>query len=191
MGLDYQSSLAERIFADANVVKALLVSAETLTEEQSGINGLILATSIWLEDGDILFEDYKYEEKWNELIFRYLAKLYDAIDENKSTKDLHKNMSIHTKALKKASLSRWIGVLDNYKLKTALSPQNQKPLYLPRQTRTVLSSFGPFSDMMPLTELLANIEDEIDSYRVNQSKPVNVAPKATSTPVNKAINIVD
>ena len=45
--------------------------------------------------------------------------------------------------------------------------------------------------MMPLTELLANIEDEIDCYRVNQSEPVNAAPKATSTPVNKAINIVD
>jgi len=49
-------------------------------------------------------------------------------------------MSAHTKMLKKVSLRKWIGFLDNNKLKT-VSPQNHKCLYMAKQMRTVLPAF--------------------------------------------------
>jgi len=71
------------------------------------------------------------------IVFKYLAVLYDAMDQSKTAKQLHTSLSAHTKMLRKISLKKWIGFLDNNKLK-AVSSQNQKCLYMGRQTRTIL-----------------------------------------------------
>ena len=73
------------VLSDLFVVKAMLVSPETLTESQDyKVNALILATGVWLEDSDTLFDNLEFENGWTEIVFRYLAKLYDAIDASKS-----------------------------------------------------------------------------------------------------------
>ena len=65
--------------------KTLLVSAETLTMKQEGVNGLILATGIWLEDFETLFEGKPESKDWEEIIWNYIAILYDAMDSTKTT----------------------------------------------------------------------------------------------------------
>ena len=120
-----------RIFGQVMFTKTLLVSNETLTSQQAGINWLALMTGVWLQDADTLYSDAGMEEQWKEAIFTYLAKLYDAMDSKKSAQEMHKAMAVHTKALKKSSLRRWISFLDNNKLR-AVSPQNQKCLWAPR-----------------------------------------------------------
>ena len=81
-------------------VKSLLVSAETLNSRQDGINGLALATGIWLEDFESLFGGKKLSSDWNEIVWKYIAVLYDAINSEKSTKELHTDMAPHTMMLK-------------------------------------------------------------------------------------------
>ena len=66
------------------IIKSLLVSAETLTSKQDGINGLILATGIWLEDFETLFEGKPISKDWNEIVWKYVATLYDAMDSSKT-----------------------------------------------------------------------------------------------------------
>lgn len=53
---------------------------------------------------------------------------------------MHKAMAVHTKALKKVTIRKWISFLDNNKLR-AVSPQNQKCLWAARQIRTILPPF--------------------------------------------------
>ena len=66
-------------------IKTLLVSAETLSSKQEGVNGLILATGIWLEDFETLFEGKPESQDWEHVIWSYLAILYDAMDSTKTT----------------------------------------------------------------------------------------------------------
>ena len=73
-------------------------------------------------------------------------------------------MANRTKLLsrQKLTLKRWISFLDQNGLK-AVSPQNQKCLYLSGQKRCVLP---PFMDTkMSLADCLQMIESEIDKYR--------------------------
>ena len=113
------------------LLKTLIVSAETLQTRQDGVNGLVLATGVWLEDFESLFETKSHTNEWNEIVWKYIAVLYDAMDATKTTQQMHKSMANHTKMLQKVTLKKWIGFLDNNKLK-AVSPQNQKCLYLAR-----------------------------------------------------------
>ena len=66
-------------------IKTLFVSAETLNEKQEGINGLALATGIWLSDFETLFEGKPESKDWNDIIWKYIAILYDAMDSTKTT----------------------------------------------------------------------------------------------------------
>lgn len=99
------------------LIKTLLVSAETLSTRQEGVNGLALATGIWLEDFETLYENKKNQSNWSEIVWRYIATLYDAMDATKTTQQLHKSMANHTKMLQKVTLKKWIGFLDNNKLR--------------------------------------------------------------------------
>ena len=49
------------------------------------MNGLILATGIWLEDFESLFEGKPESKDWDEIIWKYIAILYDAMDSTKTT----------------------------------------------------------------------------------------------------------
>ena len=89
---------------------------------QDGVNSLALAFGVWLEDSETLYSDDAFPESdQRELVFRYLATLYDAIDSSKSTEQIHSSLSSMTKMLKKISLRKWIGFLDNNKLKAVSS----------------------------------------------------------------------
>ena len=155
----------QKIFSKPMLVKSLLVSAETLTSQQDGINGLALATGIWLEDFETLFGDKKLEKEWNDIVWKYIAALYDAMDSTKTAKQLHTNMTPHTKMLKKLTLKKWIGFLDNNKLKS-VSSQNHKCLYMAKQVRTILPPI--FEQNMSLEQCQQLIETEIGPFRKQQ-----------------------
>ena len=123
------------MFAKFKLIKTLLVSAETLHRSQDGVNGLVAQTSIWLEDADTLYDDMENDENWLNIFMKYLAILYDAMFPGKTAKEIHTSMAPHTKMLKKLSLKKWIGFLDNNKLKK-VSDQNHRCLHIPRQMRT-------------------------------------------------------
>ena len=131
-----------KIFSKAQFVKSFIVSAEALKTRQEGVNGLALATGIWLQDSETLYEDVEHEEDWKQIVFKYLASLYDAMDASKTAKQQHTGMANRTKLIsrQKLTLKRWIGFLDQNGLK-AVSPQNQKCLYLSGQKRCVLPPF--------------------------------------------------
>ena len=152
----------QKIFSKPMFVKTLLVSAETLSQKQEGINGLALATGVWLEDFDSLFEGNKNSQDWDEIVWKYIATLYDAMDSTKTAQQLHKSLAVHTKMLKKVTLKKWIGFLDANKLK-AVSNQNQKCLYMARQVRTVLPAI--FEQNMSLEQCQQMIETQIQPYR--------------------------
>lgn len=69
---------------------------------------------------------------------------------------MHRDLSTHTKALKKVSLRKWIGVLAHNRLKN-VSPQDYKCIYEARQSRVI--ALPPFADtVMPLADCLLMIE---------------------------------
>lgn len=122
------------IFSKVEFAKTLLLSAETLKEKQDGTNFLALVTGVWLVDAETLFRDAKYDADWKELVFRYLATLYDAMDSAATTADIHASMAKNTKMLqnkKQNTLRRWIQFLDNNRLRS-VSSQNQRCLYMTR-----------------------------------------------------------
>ena len=119
------------MFTKWQLKKTLIVSAATLKEEQDGVNFLALATGVWLTDAELLFDGNSPAEFWKEIIFGYVATLYKAMGPNHSAKEIHQSMAAHTKALKQVSMRKWIGFLDNNKLKR-VSAQNYKCLYMSR-----------------------------------------------------------
>ena len=48
-----------------------------------------MQTSIWLEDSETLFSNQEYIQDWREIVFKYLAALYDGIDASKSVQEIH------------------------------------------------------------------------------------------------------
>jgi len=112
--------------------------------------------------------------------------MYDAIDSSKSTEQIHSSLSSLTKMLKRISLRKWIGFLDNNKLK-AVSSQNQKCLHMAKQSRQAV--LPPFTDdMMPLSEFLQMIQQEIDQYRKNANTQSNQSASIKSNKLNKEIS---
>lgn len=71
-------------------------------------------------------------------------------------------MAVHTKALSKVTLRKWIGFLDKNKLRL-VSAQNHKCLYMARQTRTILPAV--FEKTMSLDQCQQMIESKIDPLR--------------------------
>ena len=71
-------------------------------------------------------------------------------------------MAVHTKALSKITLKKWIGFLDKNKLRN-VSAQNHKCLYMARQPRTILPAI--FDKNMGLDQCQQMIESKIDPLR--------------------------
>ena len=71
------------IFSKIQFIKTFFLSASTLNEKQTGVNGLALQTGIWFEDKETLFE--RNSHSWKEMMMKYFATLYDAMDSQKST----------------------------------------------------------------------------------------------------------
>ena len=55
-GQDCRYADFQKMFSKVQLIKTLLVSAETLQTQQEGVNGLALATGIWLEDFETLYD---------------------------------------------------------------------------------------------------------------------------------------
>ena len=92
-----------------------------------------MATGTFLNSSQTLFArlDAETEDLWKDIVYKYMAKLYDAMDSSTSTEEQHKKLAVHAKMLKKLSIRRWIGFLDSNKLKK-VSPDNQKCLHAVR-----------------------------------------------------------
>ena len=81
-GLDLRFADFQKIFGKPQLLKTLFVSAETLRSPQEGVcNGLALAFNVWLEDTETLYSNRAFSESdQKEIIFKYLAVLYDAME---------------------------------------------------------------------------------------------------------------